>query len=252
MSGAHEALEHAEHASHSGHGGHSSGKLMGLTMALIGVLIAFSAAMVGGERNELTKTMIEQTQAHADYTSASTKFRLIMLEIEKQRQYVGTTEADSPGKKAVLERFLRLYLDYSKERKISKLWAESYAPMITAHFEATEGFERAQLIAEIGIVLASLGVLLASRGSWFTSIALAVACLAQLGMTNMRTKAAVHAAEAKVSHAEEAFQELRKAHVAANDDEKAVDQLDPGGVIRAAIEAKIHAADEAAPAAEKH
>ncbi len=84
MSGAHEQLEHAEHAEHAGHGGKTS-KLIGVTMALIAALIAYCAALVGSERNELTRTMIEQTQAHADYTTASAKFRSVMLELEKQR-----------------------------------------------------------------------------------------------------------------------------------------------------------------------
>src|SRR6266567_8627396 len=86
---AHQKLEHAEHASHKG--GHDSGshnKLFGVTMALIGVLIAFCSAMVGSERNELTRAMIEQTQAHSDYTGASTKYRLVMIELEKQRARV--------------------------------------------------------------------------------------------------------------------------------------------------------------------
>src|SRR6266496_4699666 len=100
---AHQKLEHAEHAAHAGHGegehkheGFSQNKVFGVTMALIGVLIAFCAAMVGSERNELTRAMIEQTQAHADYTSASTKFRLIMLELEKQRARVAAAR-DTPG-----------------------------------------------------------------------------------------------------------------------------------------------------------
>src|SRR4051794_13121009 len=88
---AHATLEHAEHAAHAGGHEHShkesgnNSKVFGITMALIGVLIALCSAMVGSERNELTKTMIKQTQAHADFTAASTKFRLIMLELGKQR-----------------------------------------------------------------------------------------------------------------------------------------------------------------------
>lgn len=81
---AHKSLEEAEHAAHGGES-HSPPKTIGLTMALIAVLIAFCAAMVGSQRKELTRTMIEQTQAHSDYTSASTKFRLIMIELEKLR-----------------------------------------------------------------------------------------------------------------------------------------------------------------------
>src|SRR5262245_49555311 len=93
---AHQKMEHAEHAAHSGqhdegHGSHN--KLFGVTMALTGVLIAFCSAMVGSERNELTRTMIEQTQAHSDYTAASTKLRLVLMEIEKQRPENDATKA---------------------------------------------------------------------------------------------------------------------------------------------------------------
>src|SRR6266478_9929314 len=115
MSGAHEKLEHAEH-----HG--SSNKIFGVTMALIGVLIAFCGAMVGSERNELTRAMIRQTQAHADFTAASTKYRLIMLELEKQRARI-STQKDPPGGFSPVERFIELSQDYTKERSLSKNWA---------------------------------------------------------------------------------------------------------------------------------
>ena len=242
---AHEALEHAEHAAHAGGHDHAApegkphgpGKLIGLTMALIGVLIAFCAALVGGERNELTRSMIEQTQAHSDYSSASTKFRLIMLELEKQRGAGATTAGGSAN--PVLPRFLRLYTDYAKERTLSKDWSDSYDPMVQAHFEGAEGYEHAQLIAEIGIVLASLGVLLNSRSSWLVSIVLAVVCVVQVGRTNLRTRHELTEAEEKVHHSAEAYHELRKAHTGANEDEKTVEALDPGGALRAANEASV-------------
>ncbi len=234
MSEAMEALEHAEHASHAAHGGgdgKAPAKLIGLTMALIGVMIAFCAAMVGGERNELTRTMIEQTQANSDASSASIKFRLIMLELEKQRGVVGSSAAAS-GSATVLPRFLALYSDYAKERKFSKDWADSYDPMIQAHFEGAEGYEHAQLIAEIGIVLASLGVLLASRTAWMVSLVLAAVCVGQLGRTFMHTRHEVNEAFEKVEHTGDAYHELRKAHAAGGDDERTVEALDPGGALR--------------------
>src|SRR6266404_5628116 len=178
MSGAHAKLERAGHASHN-EGGH---KLFGVTMALIGVLIAFTAAMVGSERNELTRAMIEQTQAHADFTSASTKFRLIMLELEKQRARVAAAK-DAPGGWSPVERFIELAGDYKKERNLAKTWADTYKPLVEAHFDAAEGYERAQLISEIGIVLASLAVLLGSRPAWMLSVILAGVCVVQLGRT---------------------------------------------------------------------
>ena len=77
MPGAHEKLERAEHATHAGGHGGDSNRLFGVTMALIGVLIAVCSAKVGSERNEFTRAMIKQTQAHAKETSASTKLRLV-------------------------------------------------------------------------------------------------------------------------------------------------------------------------------
>jgi hypothetical protein len=239
MSEAHEDLERAEHAAHGG--GHSGNKLIGLTMALIGVLIAFCAALVGSERNELTRTMIEQTQAHSDYTGASTKFRLVMMELEKQRlspALSASADAATPEVKlahSVLERFIRLYADYSRERALTKAWSDSFKPVIEAHFAAAEGYERAQLIAEIGIVIASLAVLLANRPAWYISMVLGCICLAQVGRVFLHTRDTVGQSAAKVEQTEEAYQELRKAHVGANEDEKTVDQLDPDGKIRASI-----------------
>ena len=68
MSSLQEKLEQAASVAHI------SSKHVGLTIALIGVLIAFCAAMVGSEQNELTRSMMEQTQANSDYSGASTKF----------------------------------------------------------------------------------------------------------------------------------------------------------------------------------
>jgi hypothetical protein len=245
---ANEALERAEHAgqSHAGHHQPSSGKLIGLTMGLIAVLIAFCAAMVGSERNELIRAMIEQTQAHSDYSAASTKFRLIMIEAEKQRGDVGDdtesastpapkAEADPGAVKAFLRRLLRLYQDYASERKLSKAWSDNYQPLVDAHFEAAEGYERAQLVAEIGIVVASLAVLLTSRTAWFASIVLAALCVVQLGKTYLHTRDAVNTAIKHVRHSEEAYQEVRKAHTNANEDEAAIEALDPGGKMRATL-----------------
>jgi hypothetical protein len=250
MPGAHEKLEHAEHAAHSGgHGG--SNKLFGVTMALIGVLIALSGAMVGSERNELTRAMIEQTQAHANWTSASTKFRLIMLELEKQRARVASAR-DTPGGWSPVERFIELASDYTEERRVAKNWADSYHPVVEAHFEAAEGYERAQLIAEIGIVLASLGVLMASRAAWMISVILGVLCLAQLGRTYVPTQRVVQKSLVNVKHAEEAFQDLRKGHVGANEDEQVIERLDPDGKMRAAIAERAKAHSPEPHPSEKH
>lgn len=241
---AHQNMEHAEHAAHSGghgdgHGRHGGGqnKLFGVTMALTAVLIAFCSAMVGSERNELTRKMIEQTQAHSDYTAASTKLRLIMIEIEKQTARVASAR-DPQGGSSPAPRFIKLADDYKKERNLAKNWADTFHPMVEAHFDAADGYEKAQLIAEIGIVLASLAVLLSSRPAWMLSVIMSVICVVQLGRTYIHTSSVVQNSDEKIHRAEEAYMDLRKSHVGENDDEKAIERLDADGSIRAAIEAK--------------
>ena len=228
MSSFQEKLERTEHIA-------VSSKHIGLTIALIGVLIAFCAAMVGSEQNQLTRTMTEQTQANSDYTGASTKFRIVMVELEKLRHEssLRSTEAGPPLE---LKRFLRLSLDYSRERDFAKTWADTYQPAVEAHFDAAQGYDNAQLFAEIGIVVASLAILLSNRTAWIVSIVLGVICIAVLTSTFVKTRQSVSHALGNIRQAENAYQQLRKAHLRAPGDERTWEELDPGGKIRAEIE----------------
>lgn len=235
MPGAHQKLEHAEHAAHAGHKGGRNAKLFGVTMALMGVLIAVSGALVGSERNELTRELIEQTQAHGNWTSASTKFRFIMVELERQ---AAQPAPEKPGAESPTERLIELAGDYAEERSVSKAWEESYRPVVEAHFSAAEGYEHAQLIAELGIVLASLAVLLASRGAWVLSVLLGALCLGQIGRTYARTERVLEGAMTHVHESEHAYKNVRQSHGSVNQDEQTINQLDPDGALRAAIKAR--------------
>jgi hypothetical protein len=248
-------MEHAEHAAHAGHehdhddGGHkkgiSSAKIFGITMAMIGVLIAFCSAMVGSERTEFTRAMIRQTQAHADYTAASTKYRLIMLELEKQRARI-STQKDPPGGFSPVERFIELSQDYAKERGLGKACSDSFEPIVQTHFDAAEQYEHAQVVAEIGIVLASLAVLLSSRPPWMLSVLLACICIVMLGRTYFHTHRIVDVEEVKAEQAKEAYDEYRKGHTGGNEDENTIQRLDADGSYRAAIAARAKARQEGA------
>src|SRR5215467_3976423 len=73
------------HAHGHGHdGGHEGGpgRGIGITMAILGVLLALCAAMVGSERTELTKTMVEQTQVDNRYQAESMKHRMMISELQ--------------------------------------------------------------------------------------------------------------------------------------------------------------------------
>jgi hypothetical protein len=74
--GAHEALEHAEHAAHGSEHGGKLGMWIGITMATLGVLLAFAAAKVGGERTELVQELVAQQHAHAKYQAQDIKHRV--------------------------------------------------------------------------------------------------------------------------------------------------------------------------------
>ena len=62
-----ELTEHIEHAAHSAEHGEDDGRkqlsrVIGITMALLGVLLAICAALVSGSRTELLATLVGQTQ----------------------------------------------------------------------------------------------------------------------------------------------------------------------------------------------
>ena len=236
MSSLHEKLERAESAAHI------SSKHIGVTIALIGALIAFCAAMVMSEQNELTRTMTQQTQANSDFTGASTKFRIVMNELEKLRSQ---SSPESTGAGLELRRFLRLSLDYRRERDFAKTWVDTYQPAIGAHFDAADGYENAQLVAEIALVVASLAILLSNRTAWVLSILLAVVCIGVLTSEFLKTRRSVSHAIRNIRQAENAYQQLRIAHLAANkdEDERTLEELDPGGKIRAEIERNSQKSD---------
>ena len=66
-----------------GHGG--PGKGIGITMALLGVMLAFCAAMVGSARTDLIKATVEQSNKWSIYQSESTKFRIMESDVEMLR-----------------------------------------------------------------------------------------------------------------------------------------------------------------------
>jgi hypothetical protein len=226
--GAHEELEHAEHTAHAGHNG---GKHFGITMALLAVLIAFAAAMVGSQRQELVTSLLDQSWAHGSYTAATTKYRLVMLELQKMR---GTSAGPA------LPRLLRLYTEFNDEQKLAQKWDDACEPLIDAHFDAAEGYEHAQLVAELAIIIASLAVLLNSRTAWLVSILIGAVCLAVMAYTFVTSRSAIADNHAKVHAAEHAFEARMEHHADVSEDEDLLNELDPGGKIRATLQAPDH------------
>jgi hypothetical protein len=120
---------------------------------------------------------------------------------------------------------------------------DTHQPAIEAHFDAADGYDNAQLVAEIALVVASLAILLSNRSAWVLSILLAVICIGVLTSTFLKTRRSVSHAIRNIRQAENAYQQLRKAHLAANEDERTLEELDPGGKIRAEIERNSQKSD---------
>ena len=255
MSGAHEMLEKMEEAGHAGSGGHGHGasggpgKMIGITMAILGVMLAFCAAMVGSARTELIKSTIEQSNLWSIYQSESTKYRVMEADYEmlhaltpnkaeikkfeeklanvkrsggkaddedtaeiKEAIHVATVELAevlTPDKEDE-ERIKALGQKYKHDMVEAKEDAEAYDEAIDAHHEASEWYERAQLCAEIGIVIASIALLMASRGVWVVSVIIGLAGGGIVGYTFTHTHKILKEAEKKIEEAKKRTAEIEK------------------------------------------
>lgn len=267
MANAHEIAEKIEHAAHAQHGGHAShdggvGRLAGITMAILGVMLALCAAMVGGERTALIATMVDQSNTYGKYQAQRMKFRMTMTELGTLHALspshkdlaafedtLAKTEAGSNAKAgddatvgaigkstaalvAILqprtsdiERTMKAAKRYNEQLEAAEKWAESYDEAVEAHFEASEHYEWGQLAAEIGIVVASVALLLSNRKAWYVSVAMGVLGAAALGSTYVTTRSHVRHAEEEIAQTKAKYGELRHAGEGKDDDAELLDEV---------------------------
>ena len=114
---------------------------------------------------------------------------------------------------------------YKSEADAAKHWVESFEPAIKAHMEAQELFEKAQLLAEIGIVIASVALLIKKRIPWFGALALGALALGIVGTTLAGTSRTVHEAEEKIEETGKEYRDLRTAHKASELDDALVSDV---------------------------
>lgn len=194
----HEQIEHAAHDSHD----HNAGRLpqfIGITIAILGVLMALCSAQVGAARTELIATMVEESAAKAKYTAVANKYRNLQAQLQQlhaampdldyqktKNEEIKTlhSEMKNPDSKTVIkaselntdkilntvtptekdvQRFLGLIHRTREENESAKHWSESYHDAVKVHENTADRFELAMLSAEIGIVIASVGLLLAKQ-----------------------------------------------------------------------------------------
>jgi Domain of unknown function (DUF4337) len=294
-------LEHAEHISHAGHGhgghddhggGHgpehdphaSLGTFIGITMAVLGVVLAFCAAKVGAERTELIQALVEQQNAHAKYQAQDIKHRVAILNLWQTHALIPSAanmealdadlhkieaaapapapapakpDAAAPKPEAPkadpaggvtpppsLARALGRHMAaeitpgkldaarladtaerYLNESNVAKAWVESYEPAIHAHVHAQERFELGQLLAEVGIVIASVALLLRQRIIWFAALGLGIASIGLVVFTLTTTGSVVHVAEEKIEETGKEYRDLRATDKALETDDLLLDEI---------------------------
>ena len=235
-----EQATHGGHG-HAHDKGHSSSKAIGITMAIFGVMLAFCAAMVGAARTELIATMVEQSNRFSLYQTESMKLRVMEADVEMlhaltpnaadtakfeaalkdvRRVSGKADDEDTQEIKAAIavaahevadvlspdpddeQHLKRLARRYEHDMKEAKEDAECYDDKIKAHFDAAEWYERAQLSAEIGIVIASVALLLGSRAAWLVSLVFGAACAVVIARTSAHTGSVLAQAEHKIEEAQ--------------------------------------------------
>ena len=232
----HEQIEHAAHAGHDGDGSSRLPQFIGITVAILGVLMALCSAQVGAARTELIATMVEESAAKAKYTAVANKYRSLQAqlqqihaampdpEVQKKKNaelkalYADVKSTDikhgikatevtgekilntvTPTKSDVM-RFLGLLHHTREEVEAAQHWSESYRDAVKVHEDTAARFEMALLGAEIGIVIASVGLLLAKK-RLFAQGAWGIAIM--LGVLSLSVAAVTKINNARVLHGAE-------------------------------------------------
>ena len=222
-----QVLEHAEHISHSGHGHGTQERLstyIGITMAVLGVLLAFCSALVGSERTLLVQKMIEQQNAHAKYQAQNTKHRMAFLTL-LQSHALGFSSATPTVRKDDMATLAATFDRYLAEAEAGREWTESFDEVIKIHEEAQEEFEHGLLAAEIGIIIASIALLLRRRSVWLVSLALGGLCIFLMATTWVHVTHQAREQAQAIAAKQQRYAEMRKKGNTDEADEKMVHSM---------------------------
>ena len=206
-------------------------KIVGLSIGILAVIVAVTAALGSSQRDKMTQAMIRQSQAIAKEASGSAKLRSVLIELERLSSLAKENRSERE-----LRDQLSFYSDYLAERNISKEWAESMDPSIEIHLEATEDYDTAQLLAEMGIAIASLAMLIHSRKVWYLSLVLGVLSMLQLAKTSYKVHHENTSIEMKIGEIAKRYEDLRAKHEKNGADARLIKELDPTGSILRSIQ----------------
>lgn len=219
----HQAMEHSEHIAHAGHGGEKLGSYIGVTMAILGVLLAFCSAMVGSERTLLLSELVEQQHAHSKYQAQDVKHRVAYSSFSQMHATLFGSDTKSVNSQDVLfmAKSVKRYLE---ESELAKEWTKAYDPIIKGHMKSQSHYEHGLLAAEIAIVIASVSLLLKRRSLWLVSMALGGVAVVIAIHTLIESGPEVKEAQEKITEARAAYEEARAANKTTAEEQKVVEE----------------------------
>lgn len=237
MAGAHEAMELGEKAAHAAHGGGDKlGMWIGVSMAILGVLLAVCSAFVGSERTQLLSKMIEEEHAHAKYQAQDVKHRMAFLTLSQAHALAFGSDPGKVNKADVL--VMANTVDrYLEESVLAKEATQSYQKVVHLHMEAQEGYEHGLLAAEIGIVIASIALMLRRRSVWLVAVAMGILSTGLAATTYLHSGKEMRESLDKIAEATKRYDEKRVAGKTTEQEKKTV------------AESRAWASASAAPAA---
>lgn len=221
-------------------------------MALMGALVAACTALIGSSRSAAIGTKVQQSNAAGEYQSASTKYRVILSNLQQlhallpedpgfeenaknvaeaaeksvvdrsmgqlvQAQTGRILNQVSPSRSDAL-RMVSLARTYKQERDVTRAWQRSYDAEIGAHDHASHHFEYAFLSVEFALVLCSVALLLTSRNMWRAAVVVAVLGTGYTGKCALGYRSELRAAERQIATSEAAFKALDRSTRSSEDD----------------------------------
>lgn len=181
---------------------------IGITMAILGVLLAFCAEKVGLEDAALIQGLVDQANAQAQYHAQDVKHRVAVLALQQVHAIAFGSAPNTLNKSDVLA-MAQTVDRYYQESQLANQWSASFDPEVETYVHAQDSYEGAQLCAEIAVVLASIGLLVQRRDIWFVAIAVGLISVTIVGNTYVHTTKAERDAENHTTEAGKQYAEAR-------------------------------------------
>src|SRR5687767_14899430 len=99
----------------------------GLTISLLGILLTVCSAMSSGEHARLTRALLDQTKARAEFHAQDVKHRVAMVALE---QVHATRTGAGPATRVEAERLAGTVERYLDESTLARAWSEGYDQLI--------------------------------------------------------------------------------------------------------------------------